>query len=57
MNWRPAHEWRSSREFWGLGKRLHDIGMGPLSAKLIYSHINLFPQLALPANDTDGKRW
>jgi hypothetical protein len=55
--WRPAYEWRSTRQHWGLGARLNEIVMSPLAAKLIYGHIVVAPNLGTAANDTDGKRW
>jgi hypothetical protein len=55
--WRPAGEYRQTREYWGLGEKWISIVMSELTARLVYNHICVIPVLARAANDRDGKRW
>jgi hypothetical protein len=57
MFWRPAHEWRGTRQPWFTSARLMTIVMSELAARAIYRSFNLLPELAEAANDRDSLRW
>ena len=55
--WRPAQEWRGTRQYWFSNPRLNEVGMSELAAKAIYATFNLMPVLLTAANDRDPLRW
>jgi hypothetical protein len=57
MWWRPAHEWRGTRQPWFANPALNEVGMSELAAKVIYRCFNLLPDLVAASNDRDQLRW
>lgn len=55
--WRPAHEWRGTRDPWFTSPKLMLVEMSELAAETIYKRFNLVPSLTVPANDRDHLRW
>jgi hypothetical protein len=55
--WRPAYEWRGTRQPWFANPRLNEVSMSEEAARAIYRCFNLIPDLAEAANDRDSLRW